>query len=94
MYKWRSEDNIQEFYHVGPGDETQVIRFGIKHLYLLSHPSLQLSSGLSEDTGPHLLFRPKKEVIKRVNSPHACLKEGKPRSYQNLTSQDPFQQHL
>lgn len=42
MYKWRSEDNMQElesvvfFYHVGPGDETQVIRFGMEHLYPLS----------------------------------------------------------
>lgn len=32
MYPWRSEDNFQEsvpsFYHVGPGDWTQVVMFG------------------------------------------------------------------
>lgn len=31
--------SVLSFHHVGPGDETQVIRFGIKHLYPLSHPA-------------------------------------------------------
>lgn len=33
---WRSEDNLQEssfsFYHVGPGNQTQVIRLGNEYL--------------------------------------------------------------
>lgn len=40
MCKWRSEDNIWEsfhFFHEWPGDQTQVNKFGSKHLYLLSH---------------------------------------------------------
>jgi hypothetical protein len=29
-------ESVVFFYHVGPGDETQVIRFGMEHLYPLS----------------------------------------------------------
>lgn len=39
-YMWRSEDNIDEsilsFQHVGPSDQTPVVRFSSKHLYQLS----------------------------------------------------------
>lgn len=38
---WQSEDNpwgsVLSFYHVDPGDQTQVGRGGSKHLYSLSH---------------------------------------------------------
>ena len=37
------EDNLWEsvlfFHDVGPRDQTQVVRLGTKHLYLLSHPA-------------------------------------------------------
>lgn len=37
----RSEDNLQESilssYHVGPGDQTQVVGLGFKYLYPMSH---------------------------------------------------------
>lgn len=40
-YMWKSEDNVDKsflsFYHVGPGDQTPVVRFSNKHLYQLSH---------------------------------------------------------
>lgn len=42
VYMWRSEDDLQEldhsFYHPGPGDGTQVIRLGGKHLCLPGYP--------------------------------------------------------
>lgn len=38
---WRSEGNVQEsvlfFHHMGPRYQTQVVRFGGKTLYPLSH---------------------------------------------------------
>lgn len=38
---WRSEDNLPELvpssYHVGPGNETQVVRLGTRHLSPLNH---------------------------------------------------------
>lgn len=38
---WRADNSLWElvllFQHVGPGDQTQVIRVGIMSLYLQSH---------------------------------------------------------
>lgn len=37
---WRSEDNLKDlglcFHHMVPGNQTEVIRFGGRHLYLLT----------------------------------------------------------
>lgn len=46
VHKWRSEKNLKKsvlFYHVDLRDQTQVTRFEIKHLYLLSHLSVHSS---------------------------------------------------
>ena len=41
IHTWGSEDNLQEsilsFHFVVSGTRTQIIRFGSKHLYALSH---------------------------------------------------------
>jgi hypothetical protein len=43
IHLWRSEDGLLGlalfFYHVGPGDQTQVDRLGSRHIYLQSHPT-------------------------------------------------------
>lgn len=40
---WRSNDDFQEwvlfFYHMGSGDQSQAMRLGSNHLYLLTHPT-------------------------------------------------------
>lgn len=38
-YVWWSEDNMQAalLHHVGPQDQTRVIKRGDKHIYLLNH---------------------------------------------------------
>lgn len=39
VYKCSSEDNLEDLvlsYHMNPRDQTQVIRIGSEHLYLLS----------------------------------------------------------
>lgn len=52
--EWRTEDNSWErsvlvfFHHAGLGNQTQVVRFDCKLLYLLSHPV-----GLSPPLHPH-----------------------------------------
>lgn len=46
VHKWRSEKNLKKsvlFYHMDLRDQTQVTRFEIKHLYLLSHLSVHSS---------------------------------------------------
>lgn len=51
VYVWRSENSFAKSVlssQVGPGDGTQVITLGGKHLYLLSHP---VGSDLSLDVG-------------------------------------------
>lgn len=49
---WWSEDNMGEsglsFYHVSPGDKIQLIQFGCKHLYLLSHLACPEIYGLKQ----------------------------------------------
>lgn len=39
-HTWRSENSLREwflsFHHLSSGDQTQVVRFGSKHIYLLS----------------------------------------------------------
>lgn len=40
MCMWRSEKNFQVlvfFNHMNPGNETQEVEFGGKHLYMLGH---------------------------------------------------------
>lgn len=54
LHVLRSEGNLQEsvlsFHHVGPEDRTQVVRFGGKHLYLLSPLSGPEQSVLNHST--------------------------------------------
>lgn len=43
---WKSEDNCQfsfAFYHVGPGDGTQIVRLARYHLYLKRHVALPIT---------------------------------------------------
>ena len=49
---WRSEDKLLlSSYHMGPGDQTQIIRFGSKYLYLLTY----LSNSFCFETWPHYI---------------------------------------
>lgn len=41
--RWRSEDNRQQSLHRRSQGSSQIIRFGDKRLYLLSHPSSTIS---------------------------------------------------
>lgn len=59
----RSEDNLGEwvlsFHHVGPGDQTQIVRFGGKYPYWLSHltgPNRHLCEAAFVQSGKSFIF--------------------------------------
>lgn len=51
-HMWGSDDNLQLvlFYDVGPRDETQIVKHGLKYSYLLSHLTI------TPNTHTHPLF--------------------------------------